>query len=99
MVQNLRAYFILNNIKTKWIMSVQKKNELSSMSQRSLLSPIKISGDLSSVATKKEQQIKLQKRFLRGGKKLAPCYLGVAFSTPNNPVAMGMYITFQSYII
>ena len=54
MVQNLRTYFMLNNIKTKWIMCVQEKNEVSSMSQRPRFSSIKIS-DLSSVATKKKQ--------------------------------------------
>ena len=60
-------------------MHVQKKNEVFSMSQRSRLSSIKTSGDLS---TKKKQQNRLQKYFPRGGKKLVSCYPGVAFDTP-----------------
>ena len=48
-----------------------EETELSSMSQGSRLSSIKVSGDPSSVATKKKQQHGLQKHFPRGGKKLA----------------------------
>ena len=55
MVQNVRAYFTLNVIAIKWIMRVQEKIELSSMSRRLSLSSTKISGDLSS-ATKIKQQ-------------------------------------------
>ena len=51
------------------------KNELSSMSQRPRLGSIKISGDLS-LAAKKKQQDKFQTYFARGGKKLASCYSG-----------------------
>ena len=67
-----------------------EKAELSTTSQRSRLSPMKISGDLSSVATEKKQQSRLQKQFLRGGRKLAPCYPGVAFPTLCHPMATGL---------
>ena len=63
------------------LMCVQKRTELSSMSQRPRWSSIKTSGYLS-FATKKMQQNRLQKHFLRGGKKLEPCYPGVACATP-----------------
>ena len=46
-VQYLRTYLILYAIQVKWIMCVQEKNEVFSMSQRPRLSSIKISGDLS----------------------------------------------------
>ena len=59
---------------------------LSGMSQRSGCSSIKISGDLS-FATKKIQQNRLQKHFLRSGKKLASSYPAVAFATPCHPMA------------
>ena len=49
-----------------------------SVSQRPRLESIKISGDPS---TKENQQNKLKKYFLRGGKKLTFCYSGVAFAT------------------
>ena len=60
MVQYLRAYFILHAI--KWIMCVQEKNEGFSMSQKPKLSSIKIAGDIS-LAAKKRQQGKVQKIF------------------------------------
>ena len=62
MVQYLRAYFILYSIKVKWIMCVQEKNEVYSMSLRPWLNSIKISGDLS-LAARKQQQSELQKVF------------------------------------
>ena len=71
MVRNLSAYFILYVIKTKWIMCAQKKTALSSVSQGSRWSSIKISGDLS-FATKKKQEIRFQKHFPNGGNELAP---------------------------
>ena len=58
MVQYLRVHFILYSIKVKWIMCVQEKNEVYSMSQRPWLNSIKISGDLS-LAAKEKQQNKL----------------------------------------
>ena len=59
-VQNLRAHFILHIITIKWLMCVQEKIELSSMSQRPRLSSSKVSGDLSFAAKIKQHQ-KLQK--------------------------------------
>ena len=47
MVQDLRAYSILHVVAIKWILCVQEKSELSSMSQRPRLSSSIISGDLS----------------------------------------------------
>ena len=88
-MRSLKAYFILYVIEIKWIMCVQKKTELCSMSQRSKWSSIKISGDLS-FATKKKQQNRLQTHFLRGGKTLAPSYPGVAFATPCHLMATGL---------
>ena len=77
-----------NVIRIKWIICVQKRKELSSMLQRPRWSSIRTSGYLS-FAAKKMQQNSLQKHFLRGGKKLEPCYPGggicypgVAFATP-----------------
>ena len=55
MVQNLRYNFILYVNKNKWIMCVQEKIELSSMSQRPRLSSTKIPVDLF-LASKKKQQ-------------------------------------------
>ena len=48
-VQNLGAYFIFYVIKIKWIICLQEKIELSSMSQRARWSSSEISGDLSLV--------------------------------------------------
>ena len=62
MVQYLRDYFILHAIKVKWIMRVQEKNELFSMSLRPRLSSIKISKELN-IAAKKKLQGKLQRIF------------------------------------
>ena len=55
MIHFLRAYFIPYVITIKWIMCVQEKIELSSMSQRPRLSSTKISGDFS-LTTKIKQQ-------------------------------------------
>ena len=62
MVQYLRSYFILYAIKVKWVMCVQEKNEVFSVSQRPRLSSIQVSGDFS-LAAKKNLQSKLQKVF------------------------------------
>ena len=90
MLQNLRAYFILYAITIKWIMRVQERTELSSMShwsQRPTLNSTKNAGDLY-IATKIKQQQKLQKSPL-GGKTLANYFPGVVFAT-HLPIAMGM---------
>ena len=55
MIQNLRAYFMLHVITSKWMMCVQDKIEPTGMSQRPRLSSTKISGDLSIVAKIKQQ--------------------------------------------
>ena len=52
---------VLCVIKIKWIMCTERAN-LSSMPQRSRLSSINVSGDLS-VATKKKEQNRLQNIF------------------------------------
>ena len=49
------------------------------------LSSIKISGNIS-FATKKKQQNRLQKQIFKGGKKLVPCYPGMAIATPCHPM-------------
>ena len=51
MVQNLRAYSILDVATIKWIMCVQENIELSSMSQRPRLSSSITSGDFSLATT------------------------------------------------
>ena len=79
MVHFLRAYFIPYVITIKWIMCVQERIELSSMSLRPRLSSSKISGDFSLTTKIKQQQN--CKKISRGGKKLVSCYLGVAFGT------------------
>ena len=54
-MQNLRAYLILYFFTIKWIMCVQEKIELSSMSQGARLNSTKILGNLS-IAIKVKQQ-------------------------------------------
>ena len=61
-VHFIRTYFIPYVSTIKWIMCVQEKIELSSMSLRPRLSSTKISGDFS-LTTKIKQQQKLQKIF------------------------------------
>ena len=75
MVQNLRAYLVLYAIKIKWIMCVQEKNEVLSMPQRQMFSSIEISGD-ASLATKKKQQNKVQKKFPGVAKRWHPVTQG-----------------------
>ena len=85
MEQNLRAYFVLYAITIKWIMCVEKRINLSSMSQRPRLISSNISGDLC-LTTKIKQQHKIAKRTLRGGNKLAYYFPGGAFATPCQPM-------------
>ena len=66
MLRNLRAYFILYAVKIKWIMCVQKKNELSSMSQRSTVR------DQSGAQSKFHEISPLLERKLR--RATAPCH-------------------------
>ena len=81
MEQNLRAYFILYVITIKWTMCVEKKSNLSSMSQRPRLISSDISGDLCLTAIIKQQH-KISKRTPWRGNKLAYYFPGVAFATP-----------------
>ena len=71
-------------------MCLQEKNEVLSMSQRTRVGSMKISGDIFSIATKKKQENKLQKGFPRIGKKLASSHPGVAFAIPCHPMATGL---------
>ena len=88
MVQNLRAYFIRCATTIKLKMSVQAKIERFRMSQRSRLSSAKISGDIAAINCKK---------FPRGGKKLLPCCLGVAFTNPCHPMATDLGVGKEIY--
>ena len=55
MVQNLRGHSILYVITIKWIMRVEEKIGISSMSERQRLSPIKTSGGISLSTNIKQQ--------------------------------------------
>ena len=55
MVQNLRGYSILYVITIKWIMRVEEKIDISSMSQRLRLRPTKILGGISLSTNIKQQ--------------------------------------------
>ena len=97
MVRSPRAYFILYVIKIRWIMCPEK-TELSSMSERS---GVRDQGgvqskfqDISPLLQKKQRN-RLQKHFLKGGKRLAPSYPGVAFATPCHPMAKGLGSSFN----
>ena len=80
MVQDLKAYFILQVITIKWSIYVQEKTKPSSMSQKPRLSSTKISGDL--LGYKDKATTENFKTFCWGGKKLASCCPWVAFAIP-----------------
>ena len=86
MEQNLRAHFILYVIAIKWIMCIEKKINLSSMSQRPRLISRDISGDLC-ITTEIKQQHKITKRTAKGWQQA-----GILFSRVGicHPIAMGL---------
>ena len=88
-VQNLRAYFILCVITIIWIMSVEKKINLSRMSLRPRLISSDISRDLC-LTTKIKWQHKIAQTTPRGVNKLAYYFPGVAVATPCHPMATGL---------
>ena len=92
MVQNMRAYFILHVITIKCINCIKEKTELSCKLHRPTLISTKILGVLSLATNIKQEKttIKNCKKILRGGKKMASCYLGVAVATPCHPIATGL---------
>ena len=95
MVQNLMAYFILYVIAIQLITCVQEKIEISSMSQRPRLSLSIISGHISG-ATMIMQKHENYKTLAMGDKKLASCFLGLAFAAPCHHMATGLV---QSLVI
>ena len=98
MVQNMRAYFIIYVITIKCINCMQEKTEFFCKLQRPKLLSTKVLRDLS-LATKIKQQksrIKNCKKILRGDKKMASCYPGVAVATPCHPIATCLSRTVQT---
>ena len=78
MVQNMRAYFILNVITITCIKCMQEKTEYCYMLRRPRLISAKVLGDLF-LATKIQQQrttIRNCKKILRGSKKMVSCCPG-----------------------